>query len=362
MRQKNNITAKKAFQEALRSDIIETKNQCYGNVYSKAVSNIIFQQEDSMKIVVLDAVTLGNDISWEAMKAFGDLTLYPVSQPEEIRARIADADVVVTNKCRLNEKTLAGCGKLQLILEAATGFDNIDINYCREKGIAVANVKGYSTLSVVQLTLSAALALCSHLGEYRAYCADGRYSASGLFTQVEPVWHELAGKTWGIIGAGTIGNKVAAVASALGCEILTWQRRPSELYPTVPLEELLSRSDVISLHVPLNDGTRGLINAERLALMKPGAILVNAARGPVVDEEAVAAAILEGRLGGFGSDVFSQEPYPADHPFCAVQALPNVIFTPHTAWGSYEARVRLMAELNKNLEAFLKGEARNRVV
>ena len=315
-----------------------------------------------MKIVVLDAVTLGNDISWEAMQAFGDLTLYPVSQPEEIRARIADADVVVTNKCRLTEKNLTGCQKLRLILEAATGFDNIDINFCRENGIAVANVKGYSTLSVVQLTLASALSLSCHLEEYRAYCADGRYTESGLFTKVSPVWHELAGKTWGIVGAGNIGTKVAAVSSALGCHVITWQRRPSELYPTVSIEDLLSSSDIISLHVPLNDGTRGLINTDRLKLIKPGAILVNAARGPVIEEAAVAEALLEGKLGGFASDVFCTEPLPADSPLQAVKELPNVIFTPHTAWASFEARVRLMEELNKNLEAFLKGEARNRVV
>ena len=315
-----------------------------------------------MKIVVLDAVTLGSDISWDAMRAFGSLTLYPVSVPEEIRARIADADVVVTNKCRLNEKTLAGASKLKLILEAATGFDNIDIAYCRENGIAVANVKGYSTMSVIQITLSTALSLYSHLEEYRAYCADGRYTASGMFTQIEPVWRELAGKTWGIVGAGTIGSGVAKVAAAFGCEVITFQRRPSALYPTVSLEELLSRSDVISLHCPLNDSTRGLINAERLSLMKPGAVLVNASRGPVVDEAAVAAAVLDGRLGAFGSDVFSQEPFPADHPFQAIKALPNVILTPHIAWGSLEARRRLMDELVRNLADFTEGKERNRIV
>ncbi|MBO4872511.1 MAG: hydroxyacid dehydrogenase [Lachnospiraceae bacterium] len=315
-----------------------------------------------MKIVVLDAVTLGSDISWDVMKAFGSLTLYPVSAPEEIPSRVADADVVVTNKCRLNEKTLAGAGKLRLVLEAATGFDNIDTAYCRDHGIAVANVKGYSTTSVMQLTLAMAFSLSTKLGEYREYCADGRYTRAGLFTQVEPVWNELAGKTWGIVGAGTIGGGVAKVAAALGCEVITWQRRPSALYPTVSIEELLSRADVVSLHVPLNDGTRGLISAERLTLMKPGAILINVARGPIVDEAAVAQALLDGRLGGFGCDAFSPEPFPEDHPYQAIKALPNVILTPHMGWASREARERLMEELVKNLSDFNEGKERNRIV
>ena len=313
-----------------------------------------------MKIVILDAFSLGSDVSLDGFSRFGEVTAYPVTAPDEIAKRIAGADVVITNKCRLNGTNLSGSG-VKLILEAATGFDNLDIVSCRGLGIAVCNAKGYSTPSVVQITLASALALASRLPEYSAYVSSGEYTASGLFTKVDPPYFELSGRTWGIVGAGNIGNKVAAAAQALGCEILTWQRRPSELYRTVSLDELFSSSDVISLHVPLTDATRGLVSEERIALMKPSAILINAARGPVADEAAVAKAVLDGRIGGLGSDVFSSEPMPADHPYQAIRHLPNVILTPHIAWASREARERLIGEMILNLEAFLQGEKRCRV-
>ena len=315
-----------------------------------------------MKIVILDASTLGNDISWDKFKAFGELSIYPLSRPDEIGLRIADADVVVTNKCHLSEEALGHSQKLRLILEAATGFDNIDTAFCRSKGIAVANVKAYSTASVAQLTLAMALSLSTRLEAYRSYCADGSYSRSGLFTRVEPVWNELDKKTWGIVGAGTIGSKVAAVAEALGCEVITWQRRPSERYQTVPLDELLSRSDIISLHVPLNEATRGLISRERLKLVKPSAILINVARGQVLDETAVVDALLNKELGGFGCDVFAPEPFPEEHPFSRIRDLPNVILTPHMGWASAESRQRLMDALVRNLSAYLAGQDESRIV
>lgn len=314
-----------------------------------------------MQIVLLDAETLGDDISLEAFKNYGNLTVYEMSRPEEIPERIRRAQVVMTNKCRITREALEQAENLQLVLEAATGYDNIDIDCCRERGIAVCNVKGYSTDSVATLTAAMVLGLLCRIADYDAFCRSGDYTRSGRFNLLTPPFYEAAGKTWGIIGAGHIGAKVGEVAKALGCEVIVYQRHPSDMFPTVSLQELCRRADIISLHVPLNEESRGLIGEEELALMKPGCILINVARGPVVDEAAVADALLKDRLGAFGCDVYSTEPFPAEHPYQAIKELPNVILTPHMAWGSVEARIRLLKEMEENLQAFLRGEKRNRV-
>ena len=250
---------------------------------------------------------------------------------------------------------------LALIAETATGFDNIDLPYCRRHGIAVANVKGYSTDCVAQLTAALALSLIMHLGEYSAYVRDGSYSSSGLFNLLTPPFHELRGKTWGIVGGGNIGTRVAQIAAALGCRVLVYQRHPHPDFPTVSLDELCAGSDILSLHVPLNEGTKELINAAFLEKMKPGALLINVARGGVTDEAAVAQAVLSGKLGGFAADVYTVEPFPAGHPFDAIRSLPNVILTPHMAWGGVETRQRLLDEIAENIRVFLGGGIRNRV-
>lgn len=313
-----------------------------------------------MKIVLLDYGTLGPEIDLSPIRNAGHLTAYELTQPEQLPERIRDAEVVITNKMKLNRHTLAEAAQLKLICVTATGYDNIDIPYCTERGIAVCNVPGYSTDSVAQLTLAMVLALSTHLVTYRNHVHSGFYSRSGRPNLLSPVWHELSGKTWGIVGCGNIGQKVAAVASALGCKVLVYRRSPDPAYETVGLDTLLQQSDVVSVHLPLNDETRGIISREKIALMKKSAIFVNVARGAVADEAALADAIEAEKLGGLGVDVYSVEPLPADNPYQRIMDKSNVVFTPHSAWGSQEARNRCVCEVAGNISAFARGETRNR--
>ena len=314
-----------------------------------------------MKIVILDSGTLGADIDLSPIKALGEVAEYKFTAPDEVAERLSDADVAVLNKIKLNESNLADAHSLKLICVAATGYDNIDIEFCRVNGIAVCNVPGYSTDSVAQLTLAVALALSTHLVAYRDHVHSGFYSRSGSPNLLSPVWHELAGKTWGIVGCGNIGRKVAAVAAALGCSVLVYRRKPDPDYESVDLDTLLQQSDVVSVHLPLNDETRGIISAEKIALMKKNAIFVNVARGAVADEAALADAIENGTIGGLGVDVYTAEPLPKDHPYHRIMDRENVIFTPHCAWGAQEARNRCVRETAENIRAFCCGERRNRV-
>ena len=313
-----------------------------------------------MKIVLLDYKTLGPEIDLEPLRKAGDLIAYELTPMEQLTERICDADVVITNKMKLNRQTLAGAQQLKLICVTATGYDNIDLPYCTEQGIAVCNVPGYSTDSVAQLTLATVLALSTHLITYREAVHSGYYSQCGTPNILSPVWHELAGKTWGIVGCGNIGRKVAKVAEAMGCKVLAYRRKTDPDFETVDLDTLLRQSDVVSVHLPLNDQTRGILSREKIALMKRDAIFVNVARGAVADEAALADAIEEGKLGGLAVDVYSIEPFPEDHPYSRILGKPNVILTPHSAWSSMEARnlcVRIVAE---NIQAFERGESQNR--
>jgi glycerate dehydrogenase len=315
-----------------------------------------------MKIAILDAGTLGSDVSLKEFSSFGEVAVYEKTAPCEMDARVEHADVLVLNKIRCNADTLKNAKCLRLICVAATGYDNIDLEYCRAHGIAVCNVVGYSTESVAQLTLSLVLALSTNLHVFHAYVADGSYTRSGAANKVAPVFHELAGKTWGIFGYGNIGKKVARVAEAIGCRVIVCKRHMTkEEYPVVDLDTLCRESDIITVHTPLNDGTRGAINAARLAMMKKDTVLVNVARGAVTDEKAVTDAILCGNLGGFGCDVYTEEPFSEKHPYGRILNHPNVILTPHMAWGSHEARSLCIAEMCKNIRAFSNGEVRNRV-
>ena len=311
--------------------------------------------------VILDGATLGEDISFASLEERASLTVYPLTPPEEVAARIRDAQVVIVNKIRLNEANLAGADALKLICVAATGYDNIDVAYCRRRGIAVCNVLGYSTDSVAQLTVAMVLELILHLPEMSGYVRSGAYTASGVANRLTPAFHELAGRTWGIIGAGNIGKKVARIAETFGCRVLVCRRRPDPDYPAVDIDTLCREADIISVHTPLTDETRGLISRERIAAMKPGVIVVNVARGAVADEAALADAVRTGQIGGLGVDVYSAEPLPADHPLYAVRELPNVCFTPHMAWGAVEARQRCIDEIAENIRAFFAGECRCRV-
>ena len=313
-----------------------------------------------MKIVLLDYKTLGPEIDLEPLRNAGDLVAYELTPTEQLTERIWDADVVITNKMKLNRQTLAGARQLKLICVTATGYDNIDLPYCTERGIAVCNVPGYSTDSVAQLTLAMVLALTTHLITYRDAVHSGYYSHCGTPNILSPVWNELAGKTWGIVGCGNIGRKVAIVAQAMGCKVLVYRRKPDPDFETVDLDTLLRQSDVVSVHLPLNEQTRDLLSREKIALMKQNAIFVNVARGAVTEEAALADAIEEGKLGGLAVDVYSVEPLPVDHPYNRIYEKPNVILTPHCAWSSKEARNRCVRIVGENIRAFQRGENQNR--
>lgn len=314
-----------------------------------------------MKIAILDAKTLGEDLELSLFEALGELAIYDTTSPKEMEERTKDVDVIIVNKIRCNAQTLSHAERLRLICVAATGYDNVDIAYARERGIAVANVVGYSTNSVTQVTLAMVLSLATHLSEYSAYTKSGRYSSGRFANALTPVYHELAGKTWGIYGCGNIGRRVAAAAQALGCRVLVTKRTPVSDYECVSLETLLKEADVLTVHTPLTAETRASIGKTELARMKKGSILVNVARGAVLDEEAVTESVLSGHLGGFGTDVYAEEPFRTGHPYEKLYTSENVILTPHMAWGAREARERCMQEIKKNIEAFLKKEVRNRV-
>ena len=314
-----------------------------------------------MKIVLLDTAGLGADIDLSPLQDFPDFTSFEQTSPAQMDARIKDAEVLITASMKLSRHNLGAAEKLKLICVAATGYDQIDVAYCREKGIGLCNVAGYSTNSVAQHTLSMVLALSNHLIAYRDLVHSGDYGRSGKPFLLTPVWHELEGKTWGIIGAGNIGRRVAKMAEGFGCKILVFRRSPDPDYEAADLDTVLQRSDIVSVHLPLNEQTRGIISTEKIALMKKGAIFVNVARGAVADEEALTRAIESGHLGALGCDVFSKEPFLDDHPYSRILNRHNVILTPHSAWGAQEARNRCIAEIAENIKVFLNGGRRNRV-
>lgn len=288
---------------------------------------------------------------------------YRVEDPEPVEARLAGAEVAVTNKVVIDAARLerSAAEGLRLVCVAATGTNNVDLEAARAAGVAVANVVGYATPAVVQHVFALVLALSTRLLDYRAAVAAGRWSASARFCLLDYPVREIAGKTLGVAGYGELGRGVARVAEAFGMEVLIAERRGRTPRPgRLALEALLPRVDVLTLHCPLTPETRGLIGAAELALMRPDALLVNTARGGIVDEAALANALRAGRLGGAGVDVLGREPPSADHPLLAAD-LPNLIVTPHTAWASREARQRVFEEIARNIEAFRDGAARNRV-
>ncbi len=312
-----------------------------------------------MKITLLDLDSIGQDLDLTPLESLGDFVCYGATAPEEIIPRLQGSDVAIINKIKMTREILEQLPQLKLICVAATGFDNIDTACCREKGIACTNVPGYSTESVAMVTVGMVLSLMMQLPTFADFVKTGTYTASGTPNRLTPAFHDLCGKTWGIVGWGNIGKKVAEIARAFGCRVLYTRSKPES--GCCDIDTLCRESDILTLHCPLNDTTRGLIDNRRLGLMKAGVILVNVARGAVWEEPAVAQALVEGKIGALGCDVYSQEPFGPEHPFQQILGRDNVCLTPHIAWASFEARTRVIAEMAENIRAFSQGEKRNRV-
>lgn len=318
-----------------------------------------------MKIVVLERSSVGEDVSVDEFQKYGEVTYYNVTSNDEVAERIADADIVVSNKAKLDAGTMDGAGSVKLVCQFATGYDNVDIEYCRSRGIRVVNVRNYSTAAVVQHTIALALSVLENLPYYDEYVRSGAYARQTRFTHYEKTFWELEGKTWGIVGMGNIGRRVAAAAQALGCRIIFYSASGKSAcrdYEQVDFDGLLQRSDILSLHCPLSDRTRHLMDASAFERMKKEAILINVARGAVVDTRALAEALMAGKIRGAGLDVFEKEPMSLDDLLLAVADTGKLQMTPHMAWASTEARERCVSETCKNIEAFLAGEERNVVV
>ncbi len=325
-----------------------------------------------MKGVFLDFETLGpGDIDTSALtRLLPDLDYHANSSPAEVRERLTNAEIALVNKIRLDAATLDAAPDLKLICLAATGADNIDLGAAEERGIAVCNIRNYCTPSVVQHVFGLILLLTLKLDDYRAQVSAGEWQQSTSFCLLSPPTRELRNKTLGLIGLGTLGRGVAAVGRAFGMRViaarLPWRSRApmgddGQSAPRVSLEALLEQSDVVSLHCPLTDDTRHIIDADALGLMKRDALLINTARGALIDSEALIDELQRGELGGAGIDVLDEEPPVNGHPLLDAD-LPNLIITPHIAWSARESRQRALDDMAANIEAFLAGEARNRLV
>ncbi len=302
-----------------------------------------------MKIVVLDAITLG-DVNWEKLKEFGSLKIFNTTNSDEVIERVKDADIIITNKVVIDKNVIDNALNLKLIQVAATGTDNIDIEYANSRGITVKNVVGYSTDSVVQLTFALALSLICKIKYFDKYTREN-YANSGIFTHIQN-WYEIKGKTWGVIGLGNIGKKVAKIAECFGANVIYYStsgKNFSDEFKRVGLKELLSSSDIISIHAPLNDNTKNLLNFENLSLIKENSILINAGRGGIVNEQDL-AEILKTKNIFVGLDVFEKEPVNTDNPLLKLSD--QTVLTPHIAWTSMEARERLFEGIYGNIKDF----------
>lgn len=312
-----------------------------------------------MKIVVLDGYTANpGDLSWKNLEALGALTVYERTQPTETVARAADAEIVLTNKVIVSKEVMAQLPKLKYIGVLATGYNVVDIQEAHERGIIVTNVPAYSTESVAQMVFAHLLTVTNRTEHYAIQNRRGRWTENPDFCYWDFPHMELAGKTFGIVGLGNIGQRVAQIALAFGMKVqaLTSKTALPAGVQKVSLDELLSTSDVLSLHCPLTDTTHHLINNDTLRKMKSSAILINTGRGPLIDDQAVADALAEGRLAAFCADVLTEEPPKADNPLLSQ---PRAFFTPHIAWASTEARVRLLQVAIGNVRAFLNGQSVN---
>ena len=318
---------------------------------------------NSARAVFLDTASLDlGDLDLQPLRqAFGELVLHPASAPGEIAGRLREANVAISNKAPISAETLAQCPDLKLILVTATGTNNVDLAAARERGIAVANCQGYGTASVAQHAILLLLALVTRLPDYQAAVHAGRWQQSTQFCLLDFPIVELEGKTLGLLGHGELGGAVARLAEAFGMRVLLGQLpgRPPRA-DRLALDELLPQVDAISLHCPLTEQTRGMIGQRELDLMKPGAFIVNTARGGLIDEQALADTLRRGQLGGAATDVLSVEPPKDGNPLLAGD-IPRLIVTPHNAWGSREARQRIVGQVTDNAAAFFRGDKLRRV-
>ncbi|WP_345985642.1 D-2-hydroxyacid dehydrogenase [Sulfurimonas sp. HSL-1656] len=307
-----------------------------------------------MKIVLLDTLTYG-DTDLGGFNAFGEVDAYETTAPEETAERIANTDVIVTNKVVITDEMMAATPTLKLICVAATGTNNVDIPAAEARGIAVRNVAGYSTDSVIQHTFSMLFYLLGHSRYYDSYVKNGDWARSEVFTHVGRPFHEIKGKTWGIIGLGEIGRGVAAVAKAFGAEVRYYStsgKNDNADYEKVTLSRLLEESDIVTIHAPFNASTKGLIGHSELLIMKDGAVLLNLGRGGIVDERAL-AAIIDAKPIYVGLDVLEKEPMSAGHPLMEIEHKERLYITPHIAWTSVEARDALIAKVIENIRTFV---------
>lgn len=314
-----------------------------------------------MKITVLDGYGMNpGDLSWKGLEKLGDVTVYPRTSPDKVVERSRDAEILLTNKVVIGRETIAALPKLRYVGVLATGYNVVDVDAAREHGVTVTNVPAYSTDSVVQMTLSHILNITGRVAHYAHLNREGRWSASPDFCYWDTPLTELSGKTIGIVGLGNIGMKVATMARCLGMDVFALTGKDSATLPDgiqkTTLDGLLGVSDVLTLHCPLTEKTRNMINAETIGRMKHGAILINTGRGPLVDEQAVADALVSGQLGGYGADVMCSEPPSADNPLFSA---PNAFITPHIAWATLEARQRLMDTAVANVRMFIAGNPQN---
>ncbi len=317
-----------------------------------------------MNIVVLDRMALGDDIDMSIFEKLGKLTIYERTAPEEVVDRLKDADALLTNKVVIGKAEMDRLPKLRYIGINATGTNNIDLAYAAKKNIAVTNVKSYSTDSVVQHTFALLFYVYEKLRHYDDFVKQGKYSDYGCFTYFGERFAQLSGKTWGIIGLGEIGRKVADIAKAFGCHVVYYStsgKNSNPDYERAEFDELLRSSDIISIHAPLNDRTQNLMNRAAFEKMKPEAVLINVGRGPIVNESDLLWALNENKIAAAGLDVLSVEPMRKDNPLYGYKDSNRLIITPHIAWATNEARKRLVNEAYLNLEAFICGKERNRV-
>ena len=317
-----------------------------------------------MKISILERDSLGIDVDMSEIDKLGEVTVYPATTVETAVEHIGDADIIIANKAPINEETIGKCPNVKMVCEFATGFDNVDLDYCRKRNIAVTNVVDYCTDSVAQHTFAMALFVFEKLHYYDNYVKSGAYGAQDKFSNFDRRFGELCGKTWGIIGLGNIGKKVASIAKAFGCRVIYYSvtgKNTCPDYENVSFDTLLKEADVLSIHCPLSKLTRNLIDKKALCKMKQSAFLINVARGAVVNNADLAWALKENVIAGAGLDVLDGEPIRDDNPLNDIKDSEKLIITPHMAWGSVEARTRIVEAACENIRSFLNGDIRNRV-